>query len=64
STLVVMAASTAFAGPYVGPENEQQYIVSGQETLVPHAAKLPQVNAAPAANFDAHSGPAFDPDVD
>ncbi|MEP9379368.1 hypothetical protein ABLE91_21820 [Aquabacter sp. CN5-332] len=72
STLAVMAASTAFADPYVGPENEQQYQVSSQEVLSPYVAAKP--NAAmtsPAARpvlttptADPHWGPAFDPDVD
>ncbi|MFG1397986.1 hypothetical protein [Roseixanthobacter pseudopolyaromaticivorans] len=69
STLVVMAASNAFADPYIGPENEQQYAVSRQESLLPmpaehhkavHAARAEAPNA-PA--FNAQSGPAFDPDV-
>ncbi|MFG1465653.1 hypothetical protein V5F77_22480 [Xanthobacter sp. DSM 24535] len=48
STLVAMATSTAFAGPGIGPENEQQYIVSRHESLIPQSSGVQRSNAAPA----------------
>lgn len=71
TAFALMGLSTAaFAGPDIGPTNEQQYQTSAQETLVPQAAQRPV--AAKQQNgignligpADPHWGPAFDPDVE
>ncbi len=71
TALALMGLSTtAFAGPDVGPLNEQQYQVSAQEQPAPQATQRPAAAAqqngignliGPA---DPHWGPAFDPDVE
>ncbi|GGF51497.1 hypothetical protein GCM10007301_08690 [Azorhizobium oxalatiphilum] len=63
STSVLLATSTAFAGPSIGPENEVQYIVSAHERLVPQPGRTLTAPAIAAPHFDPHWGPAFDPSV-
>ncbi len=71
TAVALMGLSTAaFAGPDIGPTNEQQYQVSAQESLNPVAPKLSAASMHQSGigsligPADPHSGPAFDPDVE
>ena len=71
TAVALMGLSTAaFAGPDIGPTNEQQYQVSAQESLNPVAPKLSAAAmhqtgiGSLVGAADPHWGPAFDPDVE